>query len=206
MNFRDDHYIEPWKVFVLTFFTLTFYQFYWGYYTWKFIKEETSSPLNPVIRAIALILPVIPITLLFYEVFLITSKFNRRLLFLFSIILSVFVASYYSDYKNLNIEPKLKILLFVAELLICSSVFVLMQKEINKYIKNKNIGNKIEKIEKNNKMIFLIGMTSYFVIAILLMFTELKDNTYVFGTVAIVAVIVYIAIEILDKKGKNYEQ
>lgn len=207
MNFRKEHYIESWKVFLLTFFTLGFYQIYWVFHTWKFVKEETGTKFSPAWRTIAqLLFPVIPDALLFYDVFLITTRLNRRLLLFTSIILAAMVLVYTNDIRAAHIGFALKILFLILELLLASTAFAIMQKQINKYLLTKVAETQVSLVTKRNStntIVFPINIISCSIVLIMVAFTKLDGNFYVLVSTMISIMIMLITIEIYEKKGKK---
>lgn len=46
------HHVAPWKFLLLSIVTLGFYQFYWFYKSWVFVKEEEETSLMPFWRTV----------------------------------------------------------------------------------------------------------------------------------------------------------
>jgi hypothetical protein len=206
MNFRRDHYIEPWKVFALTFFTLGFYQFYWSFYTWKFIKEETGVKINPLLRTMAQVLPIIPIALLFYDVLLVVTKLSRKFALFVSLLLAIMVLVYTNDIREAHIGYALKILFLILELLFASIAFTLVQKRINKYVTNRVDEKQLSLTKKKNPtdiIIFPISITSYLIVLIIIASTRLDGNFYVLTSTMISTIITVTIVEIYEKKKRK---
>lgn len=65
---------EPiWKVILLSFVTLTFYNYYWLYLNWRFVKYEKNTDIYPLLLAL---LTGIPIVDLFISYFLFKNIYS----------------------------------------------------------------------------------------------------------------------------------
>lgn len=159
MDFRKNNYLEVWKIFIISLcFISSYYVFtfpdknhvsnimmygwfflvlYWGYYTWKFIKREKGSNINPVLRTLALFIPYIPFGMLFYDVFTVTTNWSKKKIILLSIL---FVLIYHKTYYLVYIlsqhyikSTTLENILFVIMEFIKIVPFLITQHLINKH-------------------------------------------------------------------------
>lgn len=213
MNFRNDHYIEPWKVFAFTFITLGLYQFYWIFYTWKFIEEESEIKVNPLLRTLAIFLSIGPIAILFYDILRITTKTSRTIVLFIAILLPVLdhIIGYNYNYQQ-DVDVLLKILTLIFSSFVTSSIFAFAQLQINKYLieKNKNAEEiKIRLINTKtslNPRIFQVVTICCALIDITLMYLlNLDDLKLVLITSLLVVIATYITTEIYEKKGIKNE-
>lgn len=210
MNFRKEHYIEPWKVFVLTFITLGLYQFYWVFYTWKFVQEQTNIKINPLWRTVAILLITIaPMAMFFYNVLLITTKINNRKILFIAFILSTLDTLFSYNY---HFEKGLvtNVLILVFELIYISTIFTVIQNQINKYVSKSIVieeKTKIENISSFNPRIFQIITFISAIIEICLVYVfNLEDFNLTIAASLSVGTALYIIIKIYEMKVKKDEQ
>ena len=208
MNFRKEHYIEPWKVFVLTFITLGLYQFYWAFHTWKFIKEQTNTKINPWWRTLAIFIALGPITVLFYNILLITTKLKKKKTLLIAFLLAALDVIF--DYNYGHITVNTKILILVLTSIYTSGMFAIIQHKINKYV-IEGAGNiespNIKDISDFNPRIFQIITFICAIIEIcLISIMKLEEPTLTVITFLLIGITIYITIKIYEMKAKKYGQ
>jgi hypothetical protein len=63
----DVYYQHNWKLVLFSIFTLNFYQVYWFYRNWKFIKNELKLKVHPIIKVLLLFVPVLGLITIFYQ-------------------------------------------------------------------------------------------------------------------------------------------
>jgi hypothetical protein len=71
---KEDHngklrsYYQPgWKLILLSVFTLNFYQIYWFFRNWKFMKLHMKLKVHPIIRTLSLLVPILGFISIFYQ-------------------------------------------------------------------------------------------------------------------------------------------
>lgn len=206
MNFSKEHYIAPWKVFLLTFITLGLYQFYWVFYRWKFVQEQTNIKINPWWRTLAIFIAIGPIAVLFYNVLLLVTKLNKKKALLIAFLLSVLDVIF--DYNYGNIAVNTKILILVLSSIYTSGIFAIIQHQINKYI-IAGAGNiestTVKDISDFNPRIFQIITVICAIIEIcLISITKLKEPTLTVVTFLLIGITIYITIKKYEMKEKKY--
>lgn len=129
MTLDKEYYTELWKIPFLLVLTLGFYSLYWVYQAWKFIKLETNKKISPAWRTFSIIFPIVPLTMLFYELIIILSSLRKINAIILSLFLSLFsdISTEYAIANHLPLEKRL-VLAFINVI----PLFI-FQNLINKY-------------------------------------------------------------------------
>lgn len=228
MNFRKTNYLEVWKIFIIIFCIWSLFPFfyaplglsqtnsiilnvlsvlilYWGYFTWKFVKKEKNSNIHLIWRTIALILPYIPLGMLFFDILQITTSLNKKKTVLFA---TIFILIYENAHLIGAIHllmPKHKILTFVLFYLLKALPFIIIQHLINNHVcKLEEAKNWKNKITESNIRAGIIFLFTYIITFIVLAFVlKASDLCICISTLLIAFISAYIVHIVYEERSQK---
>ena len=139
INEKNDYsnIVPIWKFVLLSLLSFNFYPYYWFYKKWIFVKQNTNISINPLLRTVAILVPILNFVLIY-------SLFNK-------------INSFADEDNKISVPPLLIAVIFFGCLGLLNRPYqlftifsflplIFLQKIINEYFKY----NKHTVMENNN--------------------------------------------------------